>query len=168
LYLRFVNFSYFGADGDVFGNVLANLFGFAGDSRAESILQILDATQVAEPYPVRVVTNPIARSDPMWRAYMGRHRQNLMRTRRAYAVALSLERLGVARRRIELEARGGPRDTRRLTHAKSAQRRPAELFYVSTDVDAAQIRMAQSETKMARRDRSSRTSLRIVARNRLH
>jgi glycogen debranching enzyme len=76
LYLSFVNLSFAGDEGDVFGNVLAILHGLAGDSRAEEIVQTLLTAQVGEPYPVRVVTRPMARSHEMWRAYMGRHQQN--------------------------------------------------------------------------------------------
>jgi glycogen debranching enzyme len=76
LYLSFVNLSFAGDEGDVFGNLLAILCGLAGDARAHEIVQSLLAARVAEPYPVRVVTRPIPRRDPRWRAYMARHRQN--------------------------------------------------------------------------------------------
>jgi hypothetical protein len=76
LYLSFVNLSFAGDEGDVFGNVLAVLYGLAGDSRAEEILQTLFGARVNEPYPVRVVTRPIERRHELWRAYMGRHQQN--------------------------------------------------------------------------------------------
>ena len=76
LYLSFVNLSFAGDEGDVFGNLLAILCGLAGDARAHEIVQALRAAQVADPYPVRVVTRPIPRRHPRWRAYMARHRQN--------------------------------------------------------------------------------------------
>ncbi|HEX3141239.1 MAG TPA: glycoside hydrolase 100 family protein, partial [Rhizobacter sp.] len=76
LYLSFVNLSFAGDEGDVFGNVLALLYGLAGDSRAEEILRALLAARVSEPYPVRVVTRPMDRRHELWRAYMGRHQQN--------------------------------------------------------------------------------------------
>jgi glycogen debranching enzyme len=76
LYLSFVNLSFAGDEGDVFGNVLAVLHGLAGDSRAEEIVQTLLAAQVSQPYPVRVVTRPMERRHELWRAYMGRHQQN--------------------------------------------------------------------------------------------
>ncbi len=76
LYLSFVNLAFVGDEGDVFGNVLAILCGLAGDSRAHEIVQTLLTAAVAEPYPVRVITQPIPRGHPRWRAYMARHQQN--------------------------------------------------------------------------------------------
>ncbi len=77
LYLSFVNLGFWGEEGDVFGNLLALLFGLADDERASRILRAIDAAQADIPYPVRVTCTPIDRDDPLWRAYMGRHRQNL-------------------------------------------------------------------------------------------
>jgi len=77
LYLSFVGFASWGEEGDVFGNLLALIFGLADAPRAERILHALMAAQVHRPYPVRAVVTPIAREDPRWRAYMLRHRQNL-------------------------------------------------------------------------------------------
>jgi len=76
LYLSFVNLAFVGDEGDVFGNVLAILCGLAGDARSQEIVQALLTAAVSDPYPVRVVTRPIPRGHPRWRAYMARHRQN--------------------------------------------------------------------------------------------
>jgi glycogen debranching enzyme len=78
LYLSFVNFSFFGEEGDVFGNVLAVLLGLADAKAGARTLDALLKRKVNHPYPVRVVTNPIKRSDSLWRPYMARHRQNLV------------------------------------------------------------------------------------------
>jgi hypothetical protein len=77
LYLSFVNFSFWGEEGDVFGNLLAVLFGLADGAMTRRILRTLEHAGVADPYPVRVVCDPILESDRLWRPYMGRHRQNL-------------------------------------------------------------------------------------------
>ena len=77
LYLSFVNFSFFGEEGDVFGNLLAILFGLADDAQARRILRVLERDAVSAPLPVRVTCEPIRRRDPLWRLYMARHRQNL-------------------------------------------------------------------------------------------
>ncbi|HZP89251.1 MAG TPA: glycoside hydrolase 100 family protein [Burkholderiales bacterium] len=77
LYLSFVNFSFWGEEGDVFGNLLALLFGLADTAAAHHVLRALLAARVNEPYPVRVVCQPIRQNDPLWRDYMHRHRQNL-------------------------------------------------------------------------------------------
>ncbi len=77
LYLSFVNFSFFGEEGDVFGNVLAVLFGLADAPASRRTLDALTKAHVGDPYPVRAVTRPIKRNSSLWRAYMGRHRQNL-------------------------------------------------------------------------------------------
>ena len=77
LYLSFVNFSFFGEEGDVFGNLLALLCGLADSEAARRTLRALDRAGVAEPWPVRVVCEPIPGGDSLWRAYMSRHLQNL-------------------------------------------------------------------------------------------
>jgi hypothetical protein len=76
LYLSFVNFSFVGDEGDVFGNVLALLTGLADDAAAHRTLHALLRAGVADPYPVRVVCEPIPEESMLWRPYMSRHRQN--------------------------------------------------------------------------------------------
>lgn len=77
LYLSFVNFSYWGKEGDVFGNLLAILFGLTTHAQANRIIHTFRQAEIDKPHPVRTVLKPIARDDPMWRNYMGRHQQNL-------------------------------------------------------------------------------------------
>jgi glycogen debranching enzyme len=76
LYLSFVNFSFFGDEGDVFGNVLATLCGALSAGAARRTLDALLASRVHEPYPVRAVVQPIRKQSALWRPYMARHRQN--------------------------------------------------------------------------------------------
>jgi glycogen debranching enzyme len=76
LYLSFVNFSFFGEEGDVFGNVLATLCGATSERAARRTLAALVASGVHEPYPVRAVVQPIRKQSALWRPYMARHRQN--------------------------------------------------------------------------------------------
>ncbi len=76
LYLSFVNLSFAGDEGDVFGNVLAVLYGLAGDSMSQQIVKTLQAAGAADPYPVRAVINPIGPDHELWRGYMSRHQQN--------------------------------------------------------------------------------------------
>jgi len=76
LYLSFVNFSFFGDEGDVFGNVLATLCGAMSRSAARQTLGALRKYGVHEPYPVRAVVRPIRKQSALWRPYMARHRQN--------------------------------------------------------------------------------------------
>jgi glycogen debranching enzyme len=76
LYLSFVNFSFFGEEGDVFGNVLAVLLGLADVRARGRTLDALRKTRVSDPYPVRAVTRPIKQGSALWRPYMARHRQN--------------------------------------------------------------------------------------------
>jgi glycogen debranching enzyme len=78
LYLSFVNFSFFGEEGDVFGNVLAVLLRLADAQASTRTLDALTRERVNDPYPVRVVTRPIKRSHSLWRPYMARHRQNFV------------------------------------------------------------------------------------------
>jgi glycogen debranching enzyme len=76
LYLSFVNLSFAGDEGDVFGNVLAVLYGLADEAMTKGIIGTLTAARVSDPYPIRVVTNPITQDHELWRAYMNRHQQN--------------------------------------------------------------------------------------------
>jgi hypothetical protein len=76
LYLSYVNFSAGGGEGDVFGNLLAILFGLADEGKGNRIVDELLAAGVHDPNPVRAVCDPIRPSSPQWRAYMRRHRQN--------------------------------------------------------------------------------------------
>lgn len=78
LYLSFVNFSFFGEEGDVFGNLLAILMGLADARATRRTLRALVSARVHEPYPVRVVCRPIRRQSALWRPYMSRHRQNFV------------------------------------------------------------------------------------------
>jgi glycogen debranching enzyme len=78
LYLSFVNFSFFGEEGDVFGNVLAVLLGLADARASRRTLDALTKSRVNDPYPVRAVTRPIKQQSTLWRPYMARHRQNLV------------------------------------------------------------------------------------------
>jgi glycogen debranching enzyme len=76
LYLSFVNFSFAGHEGDVFGNSLAVALGIAGP-RAPRVLDALAAAKVSARFPVRSVCRPIRAGETLWRPYMLRHRQNL-------------------------------------------------------------------------------------------
>jgi glycogen debranching enzyme len=76
LYLSFVNLAVAGDEGDVFGNLLAVVYGLADAPMGQRIARTLVAAKAAEPYPIRVVLHPLSRRHELWRPYMGRHRQN--------------------------------------------------------------------------------------------
>jgi hypothetical protein len=78
LYLSFVNLAVVGDEGDVFGNVLAIQSGLADPAMAHRIVQTVNEARACEPYPVRVVLHPLSQQHPLWRAYMGRHQQNIV------------------------------------------------------------------------------------------
>ncbi len=75
-YLSFVNFSYCGEEIDVFGNILALLSGLKEKSSTARMVDSFLRLKVNEPYPVRVVHQPIKQTSRFWRPYMLRHRQN--------------------------------------------------------------------------------------------
>lgn len=75
-FLSFVNFSFCGEEIDVFGNILALLFGLTSLSKAGRMTEALLGLGVSDPYPVRVVHAPIQKNSRLWRLYMQRHRQN--------------------------------------------------------------------------------------------
>ena len=76
LYLSFVNFSFWGEEGDVFGNLLTALLGLATDARAHAIAHRLDRARIEEPVSARSTLVPIEPDSQLWRLYMGRHGQN--------------------------------------------------------------------------------------------
>ena len=76
-YLSFVNFSTWGEEVDVLGNILVQLVGIGTASGAEKTVSGLLAIKANHPYPIRVVGTPISREGALWRPYMQRHRQNL-------------------------------------------------------------------------------------------
>jgi glycogen debranching enzyme len=76
LYLSFVNFSFFGDEGDVFGNLLTVVLGLPDAAGSTRTLRALLATGAHGPYPARAVTRPIRPGNRLWRPYMARHRQN--------------------------------------------------------------------------------------------
>jgi hypothetical protein len=78
LYLSFVNFAFFGEEGDVFGNVLAVLLGLTDARATRRTLDALTRAGASDPYPIRAVVRPIKRASLLWRPYMARHRQNLV------------------------------------------------------------------------------------------
>lgn len=78
LYLSFVNLAVVGDEGDVFGNVLAIQAGLADEAMAHRIVNTIEGARASDPYPVRVVLHPLSPQHDLWRAYMGRHRQNLV------------------------------------------------------------------------------------------
>jgi glycogen debranching enzyme len=75
-YLSFVNFSFWGPETDVLGNILSGLLGPTPVSNASRIADALLRLKVNVPYPVRVVHTPIRRDNILWRPYMQRHKQN--------------------------------------------------------------------------------------------
>jgi glycogen debranching enzyme len=77
LYLSFVNFAFFGDEGDTFGNVLAILCGLTDARATLRVLKALDRGALSDPYPIRVLCDPIPVDSFLWRPYMTRHRQNL-------------------------------------------------------------------------------------------
>jgi hypothetical protein len=76
LYLSFVNLAAAGDEGDVFGNLLAALFGLADGAHVAAMLRAILRAQAGAPHPVRVTCRPIPPGDPLWRPYMSRHQQN--------------------------------------------------------------------------------------------
>ena len=60
----------------MFGNLLAILLGLCDEDASNRTVHALERAQVDEPYPVRVVCEPIRQENKLWRPYMSRHRQN--------------------------------------------------------------------------------------------
>ncbi len=76
LYLSFLNLSSYGDEGDTFGNALAVLCGLAKGARGRAVLRGIEHAGAADPYPMRVVCEPIVAHSRAWRPFMVRHGQN--------------------------------------------------------------------------------------------
>jgi len=76
-FLSFVNFSFWGEEIDVFGNLLAALTGLADAEKRGEIIEGLLKLDANRPYPIRVVGVPMEPGHHLWRRYMERHGQNL-------------------------------------------------------------------------------------------
>ena len=75
-FLSFVNFSFWGEDVDVFGNVLACLFNIPSAEKRELIVDRLLKRRANQPWPIRTMLSPISEDSSFWRPYMDRHKQN--------------------------------------------------------------------------------------------
>lgn len=75
-WLSYVNFSFWGEEVDVFGNVLACLVGLPLAPSRERIVDALLERGAHRPYPVLSVLSPLRPGTCRWRPYMERHRQN--------------------------------------------------------------------------------------------
>jgi glycogen debranching enzyme len=76
-FLPYVAFRDFGDYCDVFGNLLAILFGIANPAREKRILDYLHQVGIAEPYPVRVLHPVIHPGNKDWREYYRNNNLNL-------------------------------------------------------------------------------------------
>lgn len=76
-FLPYVAFRDFGDYCDVFGNLLAILFGAATPAQEKHILDYLHQVGIAEPFPVRVLHPVIHPGDKDWREYYRNNNLNL-------------------------------------------------------------------------------------------
>ncbi len=76
-FLPYVAFRDFGDYCDVFGNLLAILFGVANPAQQKRILDYLHQVGIAEPYPVRVLHPVIHPGSKDWREYYRNNNLNL-------------------------------------------------------------------------------------------
>ncbi len=76
-FLPYVAFRDYGDYCDVFGNLLAILFGVANPAQEKRILDYLHQVGIAEPYPVRVLHPVILPGSKDWREYYRNNNLNL-------------------------------------------------------------------------------------------
>lgn len=76
-FLPYVAFRDFGDYCDVFGNLLAILFGVANPAQEKRILEYLRQVGIADPYPVRVLHPIIYPGNKDWREYYRNNNLNL-------------------------------------------------------------------------------------------
>jgi glycogen debranching enzyme len=76
-FLPYVAFRDYGDYCDVFGNLLAILFGVANPAQEKRILDYMDQVGIAEPFPVRVLHPVIHPGNKDWREYYRNNNLNL-------------------------------------------------------------------------------------------
>jgi len=76
-FLPYVAFRDFGDYCDVFGNLIAILFGVANPAQEKRILDYMHQVGIAEPYPVRVLNPIIHPGNKDWREYYRNNNLNL-------------------------------------------------------------------------------------------
>ena len=76
-FLPYVAFRDYGDYCDVFGNLLAVLFGVANPAQEKRILDYLDQVGIADPYPVRVLHPIIYPGNKDWREYYRNNNLNI-------------------------------------------------------------------------------------------
>lgn len=74
--LSFANFSFWGEDDDVYGNILACLAGLIDKKQAEKIIKYFIYKKANIPYPLKSCLNPILKNSKNWRRYMENHNLN--------------------------------------------------------------------------------------------
>ncbi|PIP33424.1 glycoside hydrolase [Candidatus Falkowbacteria bacterium CG_4_10_14_0_2_um_filter_48_10] len=78
-YLHFVSYRHGSDRFDVYGNLLAIIFGLADDSRARKILDYAEQEAVNRPFPIKALTPPIKPDDHDWREYLETDKRGLNR-----------------------------------------------------------------------------------------
>lgn len=75
-YLSFVNFSYYGTDVDLYGNILAYITGLMNKKQMDNFISYVIKKKGNEPILLRACLNPIKKNSSLWRKSMERHNQN--------------------------------------------------------------------------------------------
>ncbi len=75
-FLSFVNFSFWGEDADIYGNILSCISGAADKKLAKKIVKYFIKKKISAPRPVKSCLNPIMENSKNWKRYMENHRLN--------------------------------------------------------------------------------------------
>ncbi|KKQ62242.1 MAG: hypothetical protein US81_C0001G0033 [Parcubacteria group bacterium GW2011_GWE2_38_18] len=75
-FLSFVNYSFYGEEIDVYGNLLAILSGVSDKEIEKLIINSFLKSKANMPWPIKTVLNPIKKNSKSWRKYMEINRQN--------------------------------------------------------------------------------------------
>lgn len=76
-YLSFVNFSFFGSDVDIYGNLLAFIFGPGNPAQLKNFIKYSYKNKINLPLSVKAVINPIRENSKLWNEKMRIHNQDL-------------------------------------------------------------------------------------------
>ena len=66
MYVSFVNYTFYGDEGDIFANVLASIVGLAEEKKVTQIINFLKKKKANQPFPGKTVLKPITRKDKLW------------------------------------------------------------------------------------------------------
>ena len=153
-FLPYVAFRDFGDYCDVFGNLLAILFGVANPAQEKRILDYMHQVGIAEPYPVRVLHPIIHPGNKDWREYYRNNNLNLPEQYHNGGHAQwqieSLWRTSIDDHRGQVTTADNPAIKKKPTYAEEIAHTAEQADHSEQDEDFHQVRSQPDRTAVGR------------------